>query len=134
MSGKLFSKQALRTALFIIFASQCLNTSVECMKSRSKITFVNESIADLESMLEYHFHTYFEVNDPVQVAHAIDLRNEIIANCVAKKIIAVPLHWNYDPENPKLERKLPKILLNVIRNHLLIRRFSIIKITMIQPV
>lgn len=43
---------------------------------------------------------------PIQVAQAIELRNEIIANCVAKKIIAVPLHYHYDPQNPILERKL----------------------------
>ncbi|XP_031623079.1 twitchin-like isoform X2 [Contarinia nasturtii] len=56
-----------------------------------------------EAILEYHFHTYFDVNDPAQVAHAIELRNEIIANCVAKKIIAIPLHYHYDPDNPVLE-------------------------------
>lgn len=64
----------------------------------------NSKSTEFEPFLEYHFHTYFDVNDPVQVAHAIELRNEIIANCVAKKIIAIPLHYHYDPENPVLER------------------------------
>lgn len=59
-----------------------------------------------EHFLEYHFHTYFNEHDPVQVAQAIELRNEIIANCVSRKIIGVPLHYHYDPENPILERKL----------------------------
>lgn len=63
------------------------------------------NFTDGESFLEYHFHTYFDVNDTVQVAHAIELRNEIIANCVDKKILAVPLHYEYNPENPVLERK-----------------------------
>lgn len=67
------------------------------------------SLTDFEPFLEYHFHTYFDVNDPGQVAHAIQLRNEIIANCVNKKIIAIPLHYNYDPENPVLERMLQNI-------------------------
>ncbi|XP_055308559.1 uncharacterized protein LOC129572591 isoform X2 [Sitodiplosis mosellana] len=60
-------------------------------------------MSGVESFLEYHFHTYFDVNDPVQVAQAIELRNGVIANCVSKKIIAVPLHYHYDPENPVLE-------------------------------
>lgn len=64
-----------------------------------------------EHFLEYHFHTYFDEHDPVQVAQAIELRNEIIANCVSKKIIGVPLHYHYDPENPILERKLSVLLL-----------------------
>ncbi len=60
---------------------------------------------DVEPFLEYHFHTFFEVDDPEKVAHAIKLRNEIIANCVDKKIIAIPLHYNYNPENPVRERE-----------------------------
>lgn len=66
---------------------------------------VHQTSANLEPFLEYHFHTYFDVNDRKQVAHAIEIRNEIIANCVAKKIIAIPLHYHYDPENPVLECK-----------------------------
>lgn len=65
-----------------------------------------KSVQNIEPFLEYHFHTYFDVNDPNQVRHAIELRNEIIANCVSKKIIAIPLHYHYDPDNPVLERKL----------------------------
>lgn len=98
MTGKSFSSQALRTALlFVVVASQFFNYN-----DAKNVHF--DSVG-MERFLEYHFHTYFDVNDPVQVAQAIQLRNEIIANCVAKKIIAVPLHYNYDPENPKLERK-----------------------------
>lgn len=59
----------------------------------------------MQPFLEYHFHTFFDVNDSEQVAHAIKLRNEIIANCVAKLIIAIPLYYAYDPEKPILERK-----------------------------
>lgn len=66
---------------------------------------MNSDSTGVEPLLEYHFHTYFDENDPVQVAQAIQLRNEIIANCVEKKIIAIPLHYHYDPENPVLERK-----------------------------
>lgn len=107
MSGNLLSQKGLPTVLLIIgFASQFLYTNVDCLAGRSKITYVNESTTQLEPLLEYHFHTYFEVNDREQVNHAIELRNEIIANCVAKKIIAVPLHWHYNPDNPVLERKL----------------------------
>lgn len=66
--------------------------------------FLLHDAKEVESFLEYHFHTYFNEHDPVHVAQAIELRNEIIANCVAKKIIGVPLHYHYDPENPVLER------------------------------
>lgn len=66
---------------------------------------LNSTSTDVQPFLEYHFHTYFNQNDPVQVAQAIELRNEIIANCVQKKIVAVPLHYHYDPENPVLERE-----------------------------
>lgn len=61
---------------------------------------------DEEPFLEYHFHTYFDANDREQVTRAIELRNKIIANCVTKKIIAIPLHYQYDPEKPVMERKL----------------------------
>lgn len=64
--------------------------------------YLNSS--DTDAILEYHFHTYFDVNDPAQVDHAIKLRNEIIANCVSKKIIAIPQHYHYDPDKPVLER------------------------------
>lgn len=60
--------------------------------------------------LEYHFHTFFDPNDSEQVNHAITLRNEIISNCVAKRIIAIPLHYHYDPENPVQERKFNLLL------------------------
>lgn len=62
-------------------------------------------LTGVEPFLEYHFHTFFDVNDCEQVSHAIKLRNEIIANCVAKRIIAIPLHYHYDPEKPVEERK-----------------------------
>lgn len=97
MSGKSFSRQALQTALLLVVV--VLTVQCSCEKS------VRLTSTGVESLLEYHFHTYFDVNDPVHVAHAIELRNEIIANCVAKKIIAVPLHYHYDPEKPVLERK-----------------------------
>lgn len=101
MAGKL-SRQALHSALlFVVVACQ---TSAHC-NNANNMTSVN-----VQSLKEYHFHTYFDVNDPVQVAHAIELRNEIIANCVAKKIIAVPLHYHYDPNNPVLERKLHQMI------------------------
>lgn len=59
----------------------------------------NASLAsiEVEPLLEYHFHPYFDVNDPLQVAHAIELRNEIIAICASKKIIAIPRDYNYNP-------------------------------------
>lgn len=102
MSGKLLSRQALRTALlFVVFASQFLHGN-----DAKNVRLNSTNSTGLEPFLEYHFHTYFDVNDPVQVAHAIEIRNEVIANCVSKKIIAVPLHWHYDPENPVAERKL----------------------------
>lgn len=97
MSGK-FSSLAAMLFVVVVFCS----ISVDCYGGKN----VSLSSADMESLLEYHFHTYFDVNNPVHVAHAIELRNEIIANCVAKKIIAVPLHYHYDPDNPVLERKL----------------------------
>lgn len=98
MSGKCFCKQALCIALlFVVVASHAGMHGNEAKN-------VNSISTDMETLLEYHFHTYFDVNDPVQVAHAIELRNEIIANCVSKKIIAVPLHYHYDPESPVLER------------------------------
>lgn len=110
MSGKLISRQALHTALlFIVVAS---HTNVNCNDDNN----ANRIPTDVEPFLEYHFHTYFNVNDPMHVAHAIELRNEIIANCVAKKIIAVPLHYHYDLENPVLERKLQEIIFKFI-NH-----------------
>lgn len=88
MSGCSFSRQAV--LLCVVIATQF---------------FANDA-NDVESFLEYHFHTYFNEHDPVHVAQAIELRNEIIANCVAKKIIGVPLHYHYDPDNPVLERML----------------------------
>lgn len=96
MSGKLLSSvRAVQTALFLAaIASQI--AYIDAKKFNSTST---------ESFLEYHFHTYFDQNDPVQVAQAIELRNEIIANCVLKKIIAIPLYYHYDPQNPVLERK-----------------------------
>lgn len=65
----------------------------------------SQTSVGFEHFREYHFHTYFNEHDPVQVAQAIELRNEIIANCVSKRIVGVPLHYHYDPENPILERK-----------------------------
>lgn len=94
MSGRSYSRYALH--LTLIFVGMSFLDSTEPVSDSTGV----------ESFLEYHFHTYFEVDDPAQVAHAIKLRNEIIANCVAKNIIAIPLHYHYDPENPLLERKL----------------------------
>lgn len=97
MSGKLINRKVLHALLFfVVVASHFSFNDAKNLKPAS---------TDTESFLEYHFHTYFEVNDPVQVAQAIQLRNEIIANCVSKKIVAVPLHYHYDPQNPVLERK-----------------------------
>ncbi|KAJ6649058.1 DOPA 4,5-dioxygenase [Pseudolycoriella hygida] len=73
------------------------------METFSDETVNSTSTKSDESFLEYHFHTYFHVDDPKEVAHAIKLRNEIIANCVQKKIVAIPLHYNYDADNPLLE-------------------------------
>lgn len=98
MSGKLISRMHLNEILlFVVVASQF---------SFNDAKNLNPASTDVQSLLEYHFHTYFDQNDPVQVAQAIELRNEIIANCVQKKIIAVPLHYHYDPDNPVLEREL----------------------------
>lgn len=97
MSGKLINRMSLHEILlFVVIASQF--SFIDAKK-------LNPASADVQPFLEYHFHTYFNQNDPVQVAQAIELRNEIIANCVQKKIIAIPLHYHYDPENPALERK-----------------------------
>ncbi|XP_037028346.1 DOPA 4,5-dioxygenase-like [Bradysia coprophila] len=67
----------------------------------------------VEPFLEYHFHTFFDVNDSEQVSYAIKLRNEIIANCVSKRIIAIPLHYHYDPENPVQEHNSDTAGLNM---------------------
>lgn len=83
--------------LCVVAASQFLLNDAKDQSAKS---------VGFEHFLEYHFHTYFNEHDPVQVAQAIELRNEIIANCVSKKIIGIPLHYHYDPENPILERKL----------------------------
>lgn len=92
MGGKSFNRQALPAALlFVVVALQLSSTGCHAL--------------ELEPILEYHFHTYFNANDKVQVAQAIELRNEIIRNCVSKNIVAVPLHYHYDPQNPALERK-----------------------------
>lgn len=63
------------------------------------------NVTSVEPFMEYHFHTYFNASDANHVNQAIQLRNEIIANCVAKKIIAIPLNWHFDPENPVIECK-----------------------------
>lgn len=97
MSGKLINRKSLHSLLFLVIAASQF--------SFNDAKNLNPATVDVESFSEYHFHTYFDVNDPVQVAQAIQLRNEIIANCVQKKVIAVPLHYHYDPENPVLERK-----------------------------
>lgn len=98
MIGKSFSKQTLYKALLlVVFASQLFH----CNDAKN----VHLDSTDGNTFLEYHFHTYFHVSDPVQVAQAIQLRNEIIEKCVAKEMVAVPLHYHYDPQNPVLERK-----------------------------
>lgn len=92
--------------LFILVAPQYSNAfavNVNDAKNTSQASI------EVEPLLEYHFHPYFDVDDPVQVAHAIELRNEIIANCASKKIIAIPRGYNYNPENPVLECKLSLI-------------------------
>lgn len=83
--------------LFLFVVAFTLQYSADCAR---------RNVNNMESFLEYHFHTYFNASDHAQVKHAIQLRNEIIANCVAKKIIAIPLHWHYDPANPIPECKL----------------------------
>lgn len=104
MSATLLTKQnLLKALLFAVVSFQF----VQCDEAKKAPT-----AADGAPFLEYHFHTYFDANDSVQVAQAVQLRNEIIANCVAKKIIAVPFHWNYDPENPVLECKFQKKTVN----------------------
>lgn len=72
-----------------------------------------KGVADENFFLEYHFHTYFDVNDPAQVAKAIELRNEIIAKCVAKQIIAIPMFYKYNPAKPVLESKIVKTKLHL---------------------
>lgn len=118
MSGKSIGRQILRTVLLFVFvALLVLYTGMHCNDAKD----VGLTSTGVEPLLEYHFHTYFEVNDPVQVANAIELRNEIIANCVSKKIIAIPLHYQYDPENPVLERKL-HFSSYVFKNYFLIQK------------
>ncbi|XP_055308553.1 uncharacterized protein LOC129572588 [Sitodiplosis mosellana] len=96
MSGKSFIRHALRTVLlFLVVAFQFLHG----IDAKS----VRLPSADVEHQLEYHFHTYFDFNDPVQVSHAIKLRNGVIANCVSKKIIGIARDYHYDPEKPVLE-------------------------------
>lgn len=85
-----------RPLFFVVVAFYLLN-STKCERPNMK---------SVEPCLEYHFHTYFNASDNDQVNQAIQLRNEIIANCAVKKIIAIPLHWHYDPENPVIECKL----------------------------
>lgn len=94
MGGEFFSRPAL--LICVLLSSKFSFNDANNLITPSK---------GVESLLEYHFHTYFDEHDPVQVAQAIQLRNEIIANCASKKIIAVPLHYHFDPENPKFERK-----------------------------
>lgn len=102
MAGKSFHKQTLYVTLFfVVVASQILHTTAHYINTKK----VHLNSTEVESLLEYHFHTYFDAHDPVQVAQAIELRNEIVANCVAKKIIAIPQRYHYDPENPVLEGK-----------------------------
>lgn len=102
MSGKLMGRQVLRTALlFAVITSQFVHAD-----DAENVSLNSTDSIPFEPFLEYHFHTYFDYNDSVQVAHAIDIRNEVIAMCVSKKIIAIPLHWHYDPENPVAECKL----------------------------
>lgn len=107
MHNKSFCPEVLQLALvLVIFASKFLCATTYSIDGRK----VHSNATELEPpILEYHFHTYFDANDPVQVAQAIELRNEIITNCVTKKIIAVPQRYRYNPENPVLERELYKI-------------------------
>lgn len=98
MISKSFNGQALCTALlFVVVALQLLNGC----DARS----VRLPSLDVERQLEYHFHTYFDKNDPAQVSHAIKLRNALVANCFTKKFIAIPQRYRYDPVNPVLERE-----------------------------
>lgn len=120
MSGKSFSIRAMNAALcFVVVVFLQYAPSVYCHAASNE----HLNSTDVKAFLEYHFHIYFDANDPAQVAHAIELRNEIIANCVSKKIIAIPLEYHYDPENPVLECECYEIIcLNVcgrIKNVLL---------------
>ncbi|OQR82052.1 hypothetical protein THRCLA_11177 [Thraustotheca clavata] len=42
---------------------------------------------------EWHFHTYFHADDPVELAKVIALRNALVDNlCKTNSFVAVPLH------------------------------------------
>lgn len=104
MISKSLIRQALQLALLLILVAPQYLYAFAVNSNNAK----NASLAsiEVEPLLEYHFHPYFNVDDPVQVAHAIELRNEIIANCASKKIIAIPHGYHYNPENPVFEFKL----------------------------
>lgn len=102
MIGKSFGRQTFYTAGLFVAIALSSSHPAERVRDGGQ-TVGNVSLYD--PLLEYHFHTYFNVNDPEEVALAIDLRNEIIANCVDKKIIAIPSRYHYDPENPVKECK-----------------------------
>ncbi|OQR88347.1 hypothetical protein ACHHYP_06876 [Achlya hypogyna] len=57
---------------------------------------------------EWHFHTYFHADDPVELAKAIALRNALVDNLAVKSsFVAVPLHHfvrNNTPE-PQVRTK-----------------------------
>lgn len=111
MNNKSFSTQTWRTALFfMVVALQLLDTTAYTINVKK--VRENSTVIELEPpILEYHFHTYFDANNPEQVTQAIELRNEIITNCVVNKVIAVPQRYHYDPESPVIERNLHSILL-----------------------
>lgn len=103
MIGKSFNRQALYTAWLLLVAVTISSSHpAEHIRAHSDVA---GNISLYDDLLEYHFHTYFHIDDPVEVALARDLRNEIIANCVDKKIIAIPFRYHYDPENPVKECK-----------------------------
>lgn len=99
MSGRsLLDEHALRTALLIMAVASPFLHGCDAKSVRLPSL-------DVERQLEYHFHTYFDKNDPAQVSHAIKMRNGLVANCFSKKFIAIPQRYRYDPANPVLERK-----------------------------
>lgn len=102
MIGKSFSRQALYAALLFVAVALSSSHPAEHVRLDSEVA-ANSSLFD--PLLEFHFHTYFNPDDPKEVALAIELRNAIIANCVDNGIIAIPWRYHYDPENPVKERK-----------------------------
>lgn len=115
-----FGRFTVFIALFATVVVLSCSHPAEHVRANS-VDVGNVSLYD--PLLEYHFHTYFNVNDPVEVNHAIELRNEIIANCVDKKIIAIPWRYHYDPENPVKERMFILLTIKRVNCYLIIFDF-----------